>query len=81
MAKKFTVILLCGEYESYEFAQKHKDETHTVEEWENLAKAEGLTTVTKHFPTLEALLAYRTAIEDAENYLSSDFYTFQTISV
>jgi hypothetical protein len=81
MAKKFTVILVCGEYDSYDFTQKHKGETHTAEEWENMAKEEGLTTVTRTFPTLEAQLAYKLAVEDVENYLSSDFYTYQVITL
>ena len=74
------IILVMGEYACKDFTDAHKNEKHTVEEWkEMIAENDELSCTVRAFSTGEALVAYKTAVEDCENYLSSDFYTFAFI--
>lgn len=83
--KKYPVILLIGEYASYDFLQEHTCESHTIEEWKKLAKdfvkddSVILTIKVKKFNTEAESDAYIQAVEDCEEYNSPDFYTFTTI--
>lgn len=82
---KFPVILLMGEYASGDFMQEHACESHTLKEWKKLAKdfvkddSVILTVKTKQFDTKPEADAYIEAIQDCDEYNSSDFYTFVTI--
>ncbi len=82
--KNFPIIVLYGEYIADDFFQKHFNEFHTINEWVELINdsdeyKNGLFYEVKTFDTLEQSLAYQMAIDDIENYLSSDFYTFRVI--
>ena len=75
----YKLILIGGEYDAHDFVKAHETEIHTIEEWENILKAEGLWYNVRYFETLKEMRAYESAIGDAENYLSSDYYTFAFI--
>ena len=79
MPKK--LILLQGEYSSKDFADEHANEMHTVEEWKRLAaeEHEDLSLLVNEFETDEEIEAYKEAVSDCEDFLSSDFYTFVVI--
>lgn len=83
--KNYPVILLMGEYASGDFMQEHACESHTLEEWTKLAKefvkddSVILAVKTKRFDTKPEADAYIEAVQDCDEYNSSDFYTFRTI--
>ena len=69
-----------GEYACKDFTDAHKNEMHTAEEWKRMIEENGeLSCVVRTFVNGEAFFAYKVAVEDCENYLSSDFYTFSLI--
>lgn len=84
-SKKYPVILLMGEYASYDFLLEHACESHTIEEWEKLAKdfvendSVIVSVKVNEFDTEAEANAYIQAVQDCDEYQSSDFYTFTTI--
>lgn len=83
--KRYTVILLTGEHASGDFMQEHACESHTLEEWTKLAKDFAdensviLSVKTRQFDTEAEAEAYIQAVQDCDEYNSTDFYTFVTI--
>lgn len=81
MKKKYIVVVFFGEYNSWDFIKEHIDETHTSEEWKNLADEyegrdhAGIFTKIYQFYTKEEMEAFKQGIEEADNYFSSEYYT------
>jgi len=86
MKQDHLAIVVFGEYNCYEFVKEHEGETHTPEEWQDLAEkyvgnnGDGVFVKLYRFETREELLAFQQGIEVADNYFSDDYYSVIAIT-
>ena len=84
--RHYIAITVCGEHNCQDFKDAHTGESHSSDEWLELAKnfggnnGCGVYANINKFETEEARDAYCHGVEDADDYFSSDFYTVTTIS-